>query len=70
MKEIELNVEGMHCSGCENRVKNTVSGIKGVSEVTANHETGKVVVKLKKENDAIKEEIVNAIERTGDFQVK
>ena len=31
MKEIELNVTGMHCSGCENRIKNVVSELKEVS---------------------------------------
>ena len=30
MKELELNVTGMHCTGCENRVKNVISTIKNV----------------------------------------
>ena len=48
MKEIELNVKGMVCGGCENRVKNSISEMKEVKEVSANHETGKVIVVLKK----------------------
>ena len=32
MKEIVLNVKGMMCGGCENRVKNALSTIEGVQE--------------------------------------
>ena len=70
MKEIEIQVSGMHCSGCENRVKNAVSDIKGVKEVKANHETGKVNVMLKKDcNEEILKEIKQAVERM-DFKVE
>ena len=67
MQEIKLNVEGMMCSGCENRVKTAVGLIKGVQEVTANHETGEVVVKSKENIDInlVKEKITNL-----DFVVK
>ena len=41
MKEIILIVNGMMCGGCENRVKNA---IEGVENVTADHNTGKVIV--------------------------
>lgn len=61
MKEINLNVEGMMCEGCENRVKNAVSKIKGVKEVHANHEKGIVNV-LADDNtneDEIKQKIEN-----------
>ncbi len=70
MKELELNVVGMHCSGCENRVKNAISDIKEVKEVKANHETGKVNVSLKKDcNDEILKEIKKVVERL-DFKVE
>ncbi len=61
MKEINLNVEGMMCGGCENRVKNAISKIKGVKEVQANHEKGIVNV-LADDNtneDEIKQKIEN-----------
>ena len=32
------------CEGCENRVKNALSTIEGITNVEANHKTGKVVV--------------------------
>ncbi len=61
MKEIELKVEGMHCKGCENRIKNALGTINEVKNVEANHENGKVKVFLKKEIDInqIKEKIEN-----------
>lgn len=70
MKKIELNVKGMVCGGCENRVKNSILEMKEVKEVFANHETGKVMVVLKKDltND-IKNTIITKIENL-DFEVK
>ena len=70
MKEIELKVTGMHCGGCENRVKNAVSDIKGVKAVTADHEACKVNVEFKKDVDeTVVEEVKEAIERL-DFKVE
>lgn len=61
MNEIELNVAGMHCLGCENRIKNTVKTIDGIKEVEANYETGKVKITSKKEINInqVKEKIEN-----------
>lgn len=67
MKEIILNVEGMHCGGCEARIKNSVSEIDGVESVTANHNDGTVKITLNKEID--KKVIQEAIEDIG-FEVK
>ncbi len=70
MKEIELKVTGMHCGGCENRVKNAVSDIKGVKSVTADHEACKVNVEFKKDvDDNVVKEVKEAIERL-DFKVE
>ena len=44
MKETNLIVNGMMCGGCENRVKNAIKNIEGVENVTADHNTGKVMV--------------------------
>lgn len=59
MEEIILNVEGMHCTGCENRIKNALSEIDGIKEVTADHNNGKVSIKVnsKVNIDEIKERI-------------
>ena len=44
MKNIVIKVTGMHCSGCENRIKNILSDIEGVEEVKANYKDGIVTV--------------------------
>lgn len=44
MAEIELDVEGMMCGGCENSVQKVVAGIPGVVGVKADHKSKKVIV--------------------------
>ena len=44
MKNIVIRVNGMHCSGCENRIKNILSDIEGVEEVKANYKDGIVTI--------------------------
>ena len=48
MKEIKLKVKGMHCEGCENRIKNSLSTIDGISEVIASYSNGTVIIKTNK----------------------
>ena len=55
MKETNLIVNGMMCGGCENRVKNAIKNIEGVEDVTADHNTGKVIVIS---NNEVSEEII------------
>ena len=61
MKELNLNVKGMHCEGCENRIKRGLSSLENILEVEANHEEG--LVKIKYENnlniDLIKNKLVD-----------
>lgn len=61
MNEINLNVEGMMCGGCEKRIENALGDIKGVKNVKANHEEGTVKIESKKEidMDVVKEKIEN-----------
>lgn len=63
MKEINLKVIGMHCEGCENRIKNSLSTIDGIEEVIANHIDGLVLIKTNKEVDI--EDIKEKIEDLG-----
>lgn len=65
MKETIIKVEGMMCTGCENRIQNAVSEIKGVESVKADHEKGIVEVK----GTADIKEVKEAIEDIG-FEVK
>lgn len=67
MKELELDVTGMMCTGCENRIKNALSEIKGIESVEANHKTGKIKITSKNEIDKTK--VKEIIERL-DFKVK
>ncbi len=53
--KIKYNVSNMHCTGCENRIINSLKMIKGVKNVKADHTKGEVVVELK--NDEIREEV-------------
>ena len=55
MKDIVIKTNGMVCGGCENRVKNAISSIEGVEEVTADHTSGVVTVKA---NDNVSEETI------------
>ena len=59
MKEIILNIKGMVCNGCENRVQNVLKDIEGVEEVKANHENGTVIINCKEDIsvDVLKEKI-------------
>ncbi len=63
MQEIKIKVEGMVCSGCENRIKNALQTIEGVEEVDANHNTGVVTIKTNQEN--IESYVKNKIEEIG-----
>ena len=68
MKEINLIVNGMMCGGCENRVKNAIKNIEGVENVTADHNTGKVIVIS--DNEVSEETIKEALEDIGYEVVK
>ena len=58
MKEIVLNVKGMMCGGCENRVKNAIKDIEGVENVIADHTTGEVIITT---NDNVSQNIIEEV---------
>ena len=58
MKELVINVDGMSCGGCENRIQNALKNIDGVESVIANHENGTVKITLKEDID------INTIKET------
>lgn len=66
MKEIILKVSNVECEGCENRIKNAISKIKGVKEINVSHETKilKVIAK-----DDIEKEIREKLDMM-DFKVE
>jgi len=44
--QLDLNVEGMTCTGCENTINTGVSEIAGVVEVKSSFQDGKTIVKF------------------------
>ena len=66
MKEVIINVRGMVCNGCENRIKNALKTIEGVENVNANHNTGIVSITLN--NEVEKNVLEEKIEDIG-FEV-
>ena len=62
--EIVFHVEGMTCDHCEMSVQKSVSELKGVSLVEANHEDSTTLVSFDPEKTTEKE-IISAIEKRG-----
>lgn len=60
MKHIELNVDGMMCEKCENRIENSLSMIDGVKNVKASRANKKVIVDA--EDNVNEDTIVSRIE--------
>ena len=63
MKEINLIIKGMMCTGCENRVKNALENIEGIEKVSADHVSGNVNVFC--DDTVDKKTIESAIEELG-----
>ena len=62
--EIVFHVEGMTCDHCEMSIQKSVSELKGISLVEANHEDSITVVTFDPEKITEKE-IITAIEKRG-----
>ncbi len=67
MKETILKVNGMVCGGCENRVKNALNQLEGISKVEADYNTG--IVKVTSSENVKKEQMEEIIEDIG-FEVE
>jgi copper chaperone CopZ len=61
MKKIVLNVKGMQCHGCENRIINSLKNSNLASNVLANFENGIVEIEVEDKLDEklIKEKIID-----------
>jgi copper chaperone len=64
MANINLNVEGITCGGCEKSIRNALLENDGVSEVTASHETGIVAIEYN-EAKIQQQQLKQAIEAAG-----
>ena len=65
--EKRIVIDGMKCSGCANRVKNTLEDIKEIKKCNVNLANKEAIITHKKEID--NDKIKNAIEALG-FKVE
>lgn len=66
MKTIKLNIEGMKCEGCVNRIKNVLSTIKGIISYELSLEDKLLSMNVK--NEKVVNEVIKKIENL-DFKV-
>tara|TARA_B100000795_G_scaffold269317_1_gene258352 strand:+ start:559 stop:1146 length:588 start_codon:yes stop_codon:yes gene_type:complete len=64
ISEIEYNIKGMTCIGCEAHIENEVNKLDGIIVVKANHEKGNTIIKYDKTKIA-NNDIENAVKKTG-----
>ena len=62
METIELNVKGMMCQHCVAHVKEALSKVKGVKEVTVDLKNNKAVIKGTKLDKA---QLISSVEKVG-----
>lgn len=68
MENIELRIEGMHCTGCSARLQKVLSNLEGVSNAEVSFEKGMANIEFNKEIITL-DEIKNAIVDSG-FEVE
>lgn len=64
MREVEIKVEGMHCTGCSSRLEKVLNQLDGVHTANVSLENKIASVKFD-ENKISFEELLNAIEDAG-----
>ena len=62
--EVVLDVKGMTCAGCENKIKTALMSCEGVESCEVNWKEGKATVKVAK-GSANSAEMIKAVEKTG-----
>ena len=63
MNQLELNVTGIHCANCEQRIQAALGQVDGVVRSTADHKSGRVTVAIdptKTSENAVRELITRA----------
>ena len=63
-EEVVLDVKGMTCAGCENKVKTALMNCEGVKGCEVNWKEGKAMVKVSK-GSVNRAEMIKAVEETG-----
>lgn len=63
MKEITLNIEGMHCTGCSSRLTKILNNLGGIERAEVSFENKKAIIKYDESKinlEKIKTEIEDA----------
>ena len=64
MKEVKLNIEGMHCTGCSTRLEKVLNNVDGVERAKVSLEEKKAYIKYD-EAQVNEKELIEAIEDAG-----
>ena len=64
MKEINLKIEGMHCTGCSNRLEKVLNNTDGIEKAKVNFEDKKATISFD-ETKINEEKIKETIEDSG-----
>ena len=64
MKEVKLNIEGMHCTGCSTRLEKVLNNVDGVESAKVSLEEKKADIKYD-ETQVNEEELKEAVEDAG-----
>ena len=63
MKEIKLNIEGMHCTGCSSRLEKVLNNTDGVESATVSFEKKQAIITYNESQtdiEQIKQVIIDA----------
>lgn len=63
--DIEVEVNGLHCSMCERSSRRSFEGLEQVEKVTIKLDHGVAFIKLKEGQTVTKEQVTEAIENAG-----
>ena len=61
MKEVKLNIEGMHCTGCSTRLEKVLNNVDGVEDAKVSLEEKKADIKYD-ETQVSEKELIEANE--------
>ena len=64
MKEVKLNIEGMHCTGCSTRLEKVLNNVDGVEDAKVRLEEKKADIKYD-ETQVSEKELIKAVEDAG-----
>ena len=64
MKEVKLNIEGLHCTGCSTRLEKVLNNVDGVESAKVSLEEKKADIKYD-ETQISEKELIEAVEDAG-----